>query len=446
MTRITKKINWKKHGLILGAIIILTLTLVMTSAIWVNLVGMERSRIQEYRTLAQNVGQTSLTFVLLKQYDHLMDLMQLLTKTNHIQFMALYVDGERVLQAGEIVNNAQLTNSAKQLDEQAITLAHLPEQVIVNLSLNQDRNVDLGSTSMQIVFSLKDFVARKSNIITAIALILILLFGIIILFYIIGRFQQRLEKQNIILRATQNQLEHEELTKSEMIRAISHHAMQFLTAIYGKLFNLLEQRKAIVPKVDLIKSLKIIRENTDALKRTLENLKDNERLSKGQVKCLPKQLDLNNLVQLAGQSFEESLNKRGLTLTIDLIRGPNLVWADPEIVKPVMMNLLDNAIKFSPAGGKIKVELLREQSEFLVKVTDQGSGIAAKDWPRIFTSFVRLNPKIPGTGLGLSNARQLIQLQGGRLDIEKSEIGQGTTFYFVLPALVQEQPLEMKEG
>lgn len=427
----------KKIKLLLGMAVILISTLTITISIWINLIGLEKSRIQEYQTLAQNIGQTSLTFVLLKQYDHLLDLMQLLTKTSHIQALALFIDGEKIVQAGEPKGEARQLPPTESPEAIPFNLIHENEQVVINLALNHDRAVDLGQVHLQLVFTLQEFENRKSNILTAITLILLLLIGILISFFVIARYQQRLEQQNIKLQQTQKQLQYEELTKSEMIRAISHHAMQFLTAIYGKLFNLLEQRQAIVSKPTLIQSLKIIRENTDALKRTLENLKDNERLSKGQVKTLPKAMNLINAIELAGQSFEESLKKRGLSLVVKLCPDPAMVWADPEIVKPVIMNLLDNAIKFSRTGGKITISVTQEQQNYLVKVTDQGPGIAKENWGRIFKSFVRLNAKIPGTGLGLSNARQLIQLHDGWLDLADSQVGIGSTFYFSLPVMVK---------
>ncbi|MCK5241270.1 HAMP domain-containing histidine kinase [bacterium] len=427
-----KKPWWRRHYFLISSPVILVVTLVMTSAVWINLSAMEENRIKEYQTLSSNMGQTAKNFVLLQQYDNLLDLMQLLTKTSHIQYMAFYIDGECVLQAGNERDIGRPWFPDKDAAEEELKIIRTRQSININmpLSISGDRRT---FKLLRIVFSLADFQERKDNIIQAIGVILSLLVVVIVLLVILNSTQCRLEKQNVILHQTQKQLQQEENTKSEMIRAISHHAMQFLTAIYGKIFNLLNQKQASVPVPVLTAGLKNIRENTDALKRTLENLKDNERLNKGQVKCLSRQIDLVKLIQIAGQNFEESLAKRKISLEFIRPPGQQLVWADPEIVKPVIMNLLDNAVKFSPDSSCIKIKVAVEDKLITTCVQDAGSGIDKADWNKIFQPFVRLHPKIRGTGLGLSNSRQLIRLQGGDLGVAQSEPGTGTTFCFTLP-------------
>ena len=139
--------------------------------------------------------------------------------------------------------------------------------------------------------------------------------------------------------------------------------------------------------------------------------------------------------------YEASFQEK--KISTELLCSPDLpkAWADPEKIAEVLINLVGNAIKFTPAGGRVEVSLEHLVPKKLIRfcVTDTGMGISEKDQLTIFNKFEQVQtarsqikgPK--GTGLGLSSCRELITLHGGEIGVT-SHLGQGSTFYFTLPA------------
>jgi two-component system sensor histidine kinase VicK len=117
-----------------------------------------------------------------------------------------------------------------------------------------------------------------------------------------------------------------------------------------------------------------------------------------------------------------------------------VVEADREKLSQVLLNLVDNAVKFSPEGGRISISARRRPESAEVRVSDQGVGIPRADQQRIFSKFYRAEstgPGVHGTGLGLFLARGLLVAMGGRIWVESKE-GQGSTFVFELPAAAKD--------
>ena len=125
-------------------------------------------------------------------------------------------------------------------------------------------------------------------------------------------------------------------------------------------------------------------------------------------------------------------------LTVDLVVPPDLpqVSGDSERMKQVLVNLVENAVKYSPDGGRVLVELTSVGAQVRFSVTDEGLGIPYAEQRRIFEKFYRLDPNmtrgIGGTGLGLYICRELVRRMHGRIWVE-SETGRGSTFTFELP-------------
>ncbi|NIV29377.1 MAG: hypothetical protein GWN58_07670, partial [Anaerolineae bacterium] len=113
-----------------------------------------------------------------------------------------------------------------------------------------------------------------------------------------------------------------------------------------------------------------------------------------------------------------------------------IVDADPRRIEQVIRNLLDNAFKYSPAGGLVVVRGEVQEREIVISVADQGMGIAPEHLNRLFEKFYRiesgLGRHVVGSGLGLPIARTIVESHGGRIWAE-SQVGQGSTFYFTLP-------------
>jgi signal transduction histidine kinase len=144
-----------------------------------------------------------------------------------------------------------------------------------------------------------------------------------------------------------------------------------------------------------------------------------------------KNLQLADLIQNTIKNMEPLVNQKRITLTQKIAELP-LVRADGEQLAEVITNLVDNAIKFTPEGGRVTIEAKKERNNILVAVTDTGIGIAKKHMPMLFKKFFKADYSVPGTGLGLSICKKIIRAHGGRI-WAKSERGKGSTFFFTLP-------------
>jgi signal transduction histidine kinase len=123
-------------------------------------------------------------------------------------------------------------------------------------------------------------------------------------------------------------------------------------------------------------------------------------------------------------------------LTVD-VPDDVAVRADPERLHQVLFNLVDNAVRFTPPGGEVRISARTDRDRVQVQVTDTGVGIAPEHLPRLFERFYRVDPSRSrddgGTGIGLAIARSVVEAHGGRISAE-SEPGSGSTFSFDLPA------------
>ena len=130
-------------------------------------------------------------------------------------------------------------------------------------------------------------------------------------------------------------------------------------------------------------------------------------------------------------------------LVTDLPEGTLTALVDAKRIEQVLRNLLDNAIKYSPDGGMIAVQAFRDDAKILVAVSDEGIGIPAEEWDRIFERFHRVENEITrrmrGAGLGLAVCRGIVEAHGGRIWAE-SQMGAGSTFCFTLPAHAWKEP------
>ena len=133
--------------------------------------------------------------------------------------------------------------------------------------------------------------------------------------------------------------------------------------------------------------------------------------------------------------MRERASRRGIVLGRAIDEHLGTIRADERKVKQVLLNLLSNALKFTPEGGQIDVRAAMNEGMAEISVTDTGVGIAPKDQEAIFEEFRQVgtaDKKVEGTGLGLTLCRKFVELRGGRIWV-KSEIGVGSTFTFTLP-------------
>lgn len=241
---------------------------------------------------------------------------------------------------------------------------------------------------------------------------------------------------NAALEASHRKLQELDRVKSDFLLNVSHELRTPLTAIKGSIDNLLDEIAGPLAEPQR-RYLTRIQTNADRLVRLINDLLDLARIEEGQVQVTPTFFSLSGLASELLDTLRPVASEKHLALRSTDDADPWIVHADRDKTGQVLMNLLGNAIKFTPSGGIVTMSLTEEDESFArVHISDTGEGIPPEEVSQIFDKFyqVRLGiqAKIKGTGLGLSIAKSLVELQGGRIWV-KSRIGYGSTFTFTLP-------------
>jgi signal transduction histidine kinase len=180
--------------------------------------------------------------------------------------------------------------------------------------------------------------------------------------------------------------------------------------------------------VRLVKIEESVQQMTDLLRNALLF----SRADAGKVKCDRQPVDLRALAQEVSRDIQTSISEHEIVVSV---RGAGrLPQLDPSLAREILINLLTNAAKYSPGGGKIEVEVFTGSTEVRIKVSDHGIGIAPDDQKHVFEAFRRGDNvgDIPGTGLGLAITKRAVENHGGTITLE-SKVGGGTTFTVTLP-------------
>lgn len=186
----------------------------------------------------------------------------------------------------------------------------------------------------------------------------------------------------------------------------------------------------------------------DALTQMVEELFELSRIESGQTPLCLCAMPAAAAIGLGAERLRPQAERANIDLQIDLCEDLSEVVVDPDRVQQVVTNLIHNAIKFTPAGGTIRVSACTDANpdEVVVKVQDTGVGIDPDDLPRIFERFYKTDRARSGggAGLGLAIAKHIVQAHGGRIWVESTP-GQGSTFYFTLPCAPQPQEALVEE-
>jgi len=176
-------------------------------------------------------------------------------------------------------------------------------------------------------------------------------------------------------------------------------------------------------------------EEIDRLKRLIEHILTLARAEAGQIPLSFAPLDVGELAVALVEQLEPVAQARGIALTSERAPGA-LVQGDGEWLRRLLINLLDNALKFTGDGGRVHVRVAPSGDRVTIAVQDTGVGISAADRPHVFERFFRADPSrtssIEGAGLGLSLVQWIVERHGGSIGVE-SQVGTGTTFLVNLP-------------
>ncbi len=220
--------------------------------------------------------------------------------------------------------------------------------------------------------------------------------------------------------------------RRDFVANVSHELKTPLTAIRGFAETLLAEG---LPEAQRVQYLEVILRHAERLGALIEDVLALSRAESRKLQLEPAEVDVSRLAATLLRDLKPRLD--AARLSADLVeQGRGVAWADRRSVEQVLTNLLDNAAKYTEAGGHIQVRVLGGPSQVRVEVQDDGMGIPSRDLPRIFERFYRVDKArsrdLGGTGLGLAIVKHLVQSMGGGVFVD-SRAGQGSTFSFTLP-------------
>ncbi len=224
-----------------------------------------------------------------------------------------------------------------------------------------------------------------------------------------------------------------ENARKDFVANVSHELKTPLTSIRGFTETLL--RDSPENPETTRRFLEKIEKNASQLQNLVEDLLRLSEIESGRIEFHPVKLSLQDIFQEIQREFSEPVEKKNLKLEIKLPQDLS-VSAEPAAVKQIMINLIDNAIKYTPPGGQLILSASPQEEFAKITVSDTGMGIPKQDLPHIFERFYRVDKArsrdMGGTGLGLSIVKHLVQTHGGDVGVQSTE-GKGSQFYFTLP-------------
>jgi signal transduction histidine kinase len=227
--------------------------------------------------------------------------------------------------------------------------------------------------------------------------------------------------------------------KSEFLANMSHELRTPLNAIIGfsevlseRMFGEINEKQA--------EYIGDILESGQHLLSLINDILDLSKIEAGRMELEPTEFDLPSVIKNTLILVRERAQRHGITLGRAVDERLGTIRGDERKVKQVLLNLLSNALKFTPEGGQIEVRAKVRDGAVEISVRDTGVGIAPEDQEAVFEEFRQVGTaakKVEGTGLGLAISRKFIELHGGRIWVE-SQVGKGSTFAFTLPPSIDQ--------
>ncbi|EAG8560244.1 PAS domain-containing protein [Listeria monocytogenes] len=239
----------------------------------------------------------------------------------------------------------------------------------------------------------------------------------------------------ILLLHDITQIRHLENVRSEFVTNVSHELKTPVTALKGFAETLLDG--AMYDEVLLKKFLTIIKEESDRLHRLIMDILALSRIEQNPVAENVELVDVDEVIEQSARTIFEMATEKNIRVTIpEKASASVMIETDRDKLQQIIINLLSNAINYTPVDGKVEVKLIEQEAEVIIEVTDNGIGIPAKDIDRVFERFYRVDKARSrhsgGTGLGLSIVKHLVENCGGRIEVESQE-EVGSTFRVTLP-------------
>jgi PAS domain S-box-containing protein len=252
-----------------------------------------------------------------------------------------------------------------------------------------------------------------------------------------ARLYERERVLRHLLEGLNRQIQEVNQRKSEFVTLVSHELQTPLTSMIGYIELLLEGQGGPLAKRQR-EWVGIIGDNADRLMALIDDLLDIARIEAGRIELKRTPLDLVPLIQEVARALRPQLEGKDQWFSLELAEALPAVVGDADRVRQILTNLLSNALKYTPSGGRITITARGDAGRVRVAVQDTGIGLAPEDQAQLFTPFFRAQNDatqgVGGTGLGLAITRALVELHGGAITATSAP-GQGSTFSFTLPAL-----------
>jgi signal transduction histidine kinase/CheY-like chemotaxis protein len=244
------------------------------------------------------------------------------------------------------------------------------------------------------------------------------------------------------LRDARQRAEASDRRKSEFLAILAHELRNPVAPIRNSLEVM---RRAVNDPARVAESRRILERQVDHLSRLIDDLLDVGRITANRLALRVEPLDLATPLRDALESTSTLFRAKGHVLSVDTPPEPLYLSGDAVRLTQIFANILNNAAKFTTPGGQISVTSQRQGNDAVVRVRDTGCGIAREDRATIFDIFVRLergpSASSDGLGIGLSLARRLAELHGGRIEVQSDGVGQGSEFSVYLPVLSERPEL-----
>ncbi len=230
-----------------------------------------------------------------------------------------------------------------------------------------------------------------------------------------------------------------ERVRTEFIANVSHELKTPLTSIKG--FTETLKSFDFDDKQDAIRFLNIIEDEADRLYRLINDILSLSELEQKKTKTVRKKIDIEKAVVEVMSVLKSQSDKKNIELSAKIQEGLGSICGDGDKFKQMLINLIDNAVKYTPENGKVSIEAYKQShnadlDKLIIKVKDNGIGIPKQHIPRLFERFYRVDKarsrSIGGTGLGLAIVKHIVILFNGEIEVT-SEVGKGTEFRIILP-------------
>lgn len=233
------------------------------------------------------------------------------------------------------------------------------------------------------------------------------------------------------------QLEQVESMRQQLIGDVAHELRTPLTAIKGSMEGLID---GVLPPTP--ETFQDIYQEADRLQRLVRDLQELSRVEAGADELDLRPVQVSELVEGAVSRLQLQYNEKGVRLEAATPAGLSPVSVDEDRIGQVLLNLLGNALQYTPAGGTVQISATQDQNEIRLSVSDTGVGIPVEHLPHLFTRFYRVDKSRSraggGSGIGLTIAKHLVEAHDGRIWAESLGRGQGSTFSLALPVLDDE--------